>query len=89
MSQNQPETQSRYHTAKQWEIAFFSLNNSATNLFLFAFGFLTYYATGIAGFATLLVSNLLGAARLFDGIIDPTIGVVMTVSTHAGENSAR
>lgn len=67
----------KYHQAKQWEIAFFSLNNSATNLYLFAFGFLTYYATGIAGFATLLVSNLLGAARLFDGIIDPSIGIIM------------
>lgn len=77
MSQNQPGTTGNYHRAKQWEIAFFSLNNSATNLYLFAFGFLTYYATGIAGFTTLLVSNLLGAARLFDGIIDPAIGVVM------------
>ncbi|MGP6139058.1 MULTISPECIES: MFS transporter [unclassified Jeotgalibaca] len=77
MSQNQSSTTSNYHRAKQWEIAFFSLNNSATNLYLFAFGFLTYYATGVAGFTTLLVSNLLGAARLFDGLIDPTIGVVM------------
>lgn len=77
MSEFKDGQASRYHQAKQWEIAFFSLNNSATNLYLFAFGFLTYYATGIAGFATLLVSNLLGAARLFDGIIDPTIGIVM------------
>lgn len=76
MSQ-QVEVQEKYHGAKQWEIAFFSLNNSATNLYLFAFGFLTYYATGIAGLATLTVSNLLGFARLFDGIIDPTIGIVM------------
>ncbi|XJS11663.1 MFS transporter [Aerococcaceae bacterium WGS1372] len=73
----QVEVSRKYHTAKQWEIAFFSLNNSATNLYLFAFGFLTYYATGIAGLATLTVSNLLGFARLFDGLIDPTIGIVM------------
>lgn len=77
MSENQFSTNSKYHRAKQWEIAFFSLNNSATNLYLFAFGFLTYYATGIAGFTTLVVGNLLGAARLFDGIIDPAIGVIM------------
>ncbi|MGO4994551.1 MFS transporter [Jeotgalibaca porci] len=77
MSQNQSSTTGNYHRAKQWEIAFFSLNNSATNLYLFAFGFLTYYATGIAGFTTLVVGNLLGAARLFDGFIDPTIGVIM------------
>ncbi len=77
MSPIQKESLEDYHQAKQWEIALFSLNNSATNLYLFAFGFLTYYATGIAGFATLIVSNLLGAARLFDGLIDPTIGVIM------------
>lgn len=75
--QQQVEVAEKYHTAKQWEIALFSLNNSATNLYLFAFGFLTYYATGVAGLATLTVSNLLGFARLFDGLIDPTIGIVM------------
>lgn len=71
------ENTERYHRAKQWEIALFSLNNSATNLYIYAFGFLTYYATGIAGLATLLVSNVLGGARLFDGIIDPAIGIIM------------
>lgn len=75
MAQN--ETLGQYHRAKQWEIALFSLNNSATNIYLFAFGFLTYYATGIAGLSILTVSSLLGAARLFDGLIDPTIGVVI------------
>lgn len=66
-----------YHRAKYWEIALFSLNNSASNLYLFGFGFLTYYATGIAGLATVLVGSILGAARLFDGIIDPTIGFII------------
>ena len=77
MAQNVNAPQEQYHNAKQWEIALFSLNNSASNLYLFAFGFLTYYATGVAGFATLTVSSLLGAARLFDGLIDPMIGVIM------------
>lgn len=77
MAQNEDQHVGQYHQAKQWEIAFFSLNNTATNIYLFAFGFLTYYATGIAGLATLTVSSLLGAARLFDGVIDPMIGVVI------------
>lgn len=76
MVQNE-EHLGKYHGAKQWEIALFSLNNSATNIYLFAFGFLNYYATGIAGLAILTVSSLLGAARLFDGIIDPTIGIII------------
>lgn len=69
--------ETKYHRAKQWEIGFFSLNNSATNLYLLAFGFLTYYATGIAGLGILTVTNLMGFARLFDGLIDPTIGVMI------------
>lgn len=70
-------TEQKYHRAKQWEIAFFSLNNSATNIYLLSFGFLTYYATGLAGLATLTATNLMGVARLFDGLIDPTIGVMI------------
>ncbi len=44
---------------------------------MFAFGFVTYYATGIIGLATLTVANLLGAVKLFDGLIDPLIGVII------------
>lgn len=77
MAQNVNAPIEQYHNAKQWEIALFSLNNSASNLYLFAFGFLTYYATGVVGFATLTVASLLGASRLFDGLIDPMIGVIM------------
>lgn len=87
MSEFKDGQASRYHQAKQWEIAFFSLNNSATNLYLFAFGFLTYYATGIAGFATLLVSNLLGAARLFDGLLTQQSVLLWINSIHDGGNS--
>jgi len=77
MAQNVNAPIEQYHNAKQWEIALLSLNNTASNLYLFAFGFLTYYATGVVGFATLTVASLLGAARLFDGLIDPMIGVIM------------
>lgn len=77
MAENESNISDKYHRAKQWEIAFFSLNNSATNLYLLAFGFLTYYATGPVGLTTLIVGNVLGAVRLFDGIIDPAIGIIM------------
>jgi Na+/melibiose symporter-like transporter len=77
MAQNETQNTGQYHQAKQWEIALFSLNNSASNLYLLAFGFLTYYATGPVGLTTLIVGNVLGAVRLFDGLIDPTIGVIM------------
>lgn len=65
----------QYHTAKWWQIVLFSLNNSSTNLYLFAFGFVTYYSTGLVGLAALFISQLMGYVRIFDGVIDPAIGV--------------
>lgn len=77
MAENTEKNIGHYHQAKQWEIALFSLNNSASNLYLLVFGFLVYYASGPVGLTTLIVGNVLGAVRLFDGLIDPTIGVIM------------
>ncbi|WP_077325437.1 MFS transporter [Virgibacillus siamensis] len=66
-----------YNTAKLWQIGLFTLNNTSTNLYLFALTFVTYYATGFVGLAVLVVSTLLGAMRLFDGIIDPAVGFII------------
>ncbi|WP_087974174.1 MFS transporter [Oceanobacillus rekensis] len=63
-----------YNTAKLWQIAFFTLNNTATNLYMFAIGFVSYYATGIAGLSVVVVSTILTLMRVFDGITDPIIG---------------
>ena len=77
MASKAVEDNYRYHTAKLWQIGLFTLNNTSTNLYLFALGFVTYYATGFVGIAVLAVSTLLGAMRLFDGIIDPAIGFII------------
>jgi Na+/melibiose symporter-like transporter len=37
-------------------------------------GFVAYYATGVAGLTVVVVSTILTAMRLFDGITDPIIG---------------
>ncbi|GEN45984.1 MFS transporter [Alkalibacillus haloalkaliphilus] len=66
-----------YHQAKLWQIAFFALNNTATNIYLFALGFVTYYATGVAGLAVVVVSTILAAMRAFDAITDPLIGFII------------
>jgi Na+/melibiose symporter-like transporter len=67
----------QYHTAKLWQIGFFALNNTSTNLHLFVLGFVTYYATGIAGLAVMAISTVLMAARIFDGVIDPAVGYII------------
>ena len=63
--------------SKLWQIGFFALNNTATNLYAFAMSFVTYYATGIAGLLVVVISTLLTATRIFDGITDPIIGYVI------------
>lgn len=69
--------QENYHTAKLWQIILFSLNNSATNVYNFAIGFVSYYATGIAGLSVVVVSMILTSMRVFDGITDPIIGYII------------
>ncbi|MBY5034970.1 MFS transporter [Streptococcus gallolyticus] len=66
-----------YNRAKLWQIIMFAANNTSTNIYLVAFSFVTYFSTGILGLAALFVSQLMGYIRIFDGIIDPTIGVII------------
>ncbi len=66
-----------YNRAKLWQIIFFSMNNSSTNIYLAAFSFVTYFATGVLGLAAIFISQLMGYIRIFDGFIDPAIGVLI------------
>lgn len=66
-----------YNRAKTWQMMFFVMNNTATNCFMFFIGFITYYATGVAGLALMTVSTIVTAMRMFDGITDPIIGFVI------------
>lgn len=65
----------KYRTAKVWQIGAFALNNTATNAFMFLMTFVSYYATGVVGLGTVLVSTLITASRLWDGVTDPIIGL--------------
>ncbi|MDB0581030.1 MFS transporter [Salinicoccus roseus] len=67
----------QYHTAKLWQIAAFALNNTATNIFLFGMGFVTYYTTGVAGLTVMAVSTILALMRVFDSVTDPLIGFII------------
>lgn len=79
MAQNTVERSENvaYNRAKLWQIILFALNNSSTNIYLVAFTFVTYLSTGVLGLAALFVSQLMGYIRIFDGFIDPTIGVII------------
>ena len=55
-----------YNRAKTWQIGLFALNNIATNFYMFLMMYVSYYATGAAGIAVVLISSLLTSMRMFD-----------------------
>lgn len=63
--------------AKIWQIGFFASNNTATNMFMFLMMNVAYYATGIAGLGTVIVSTIITGSRIWDGFTDPVIGYWM------------
>lgn len=67
----------KYNRAKIWQIAFFAANNMATNCYAVLMMYVSYYANGVAGIAISIVSILLTSLRIFDGITDPIIGVLI------------
>lgn len=77
MANHAIETNGKYNLAKMWQIGFFTLNNTATNLYMFALTFVSYYATGVAGLSVVVVSSILTFMRIFDSITDPIIGFII------------
>ena len=71
----EPET--GIHRAKIWEIAFYALNNSSTNLYMFIFMYITYYLTGIAGVGVALAGTIMTVMRVWDGVTDPIVGFIV------------
>lgn len=64
-----------YRRAKIWQMGFFAANNSATNIYMFLMMNVAYFATGVVGLGTVLVSTIITGSRMFDGITDPIIGL--------------
>lgn len=64
----------QYNRAKPWQLLFFVFNNTASNCYLCMLMFVNLYAGNVAGLAVMFVSNIMMAARFWDGITDPIIG---------------
>lgn len=67
----------QYNRAKTWQLLFFAFNNTASNIYLSLMGFVNLYAGNVAGLAVLLVSNIMMAARFWDGVTDPIVGFIV------------
>ena len=66
-----------YNNVKIWQMALFSLNTAAVNIYMALMVYMSYYANQVAGFSVLLISMILMVMKLFDGITDPIAGFVM------------
>lgn len=67
----------KYNSAKTWQLGFFTLNNTATNMFMFFMGFMQYFATGTLGLSLVFASFVITGSRIWDGITDPIIGLLI------------
>ena len=61
---------------KAWgRLSLFSLNNCATNTYMFLMMYVSYYATGVAGLGVAIIGIIGTVSRLWDGITDPFVGM--------------
>ncbi|NCC07363.1 MAG: glucuronide permease [Clostridia bacterium] len=75
------------HRAKIWEIGFYALNNTSTNIYMFAFMYIAYFLTGIVGVGVVLAGSITTIMRMWDGVTDPFIGyIVDKTNTKFGKN---
>ncbi|MDR3310356.1 MAG: MFS transporter [Oscillospiraceae bacterium] len=71
------DLQTGIHRAKTWQTGLFALNNTAVNIYYMMMTYMSYYTAGVLGLGVALVSAILTAFNIFDGITDPVIGLIM------------
>lgn len=65
------------HRSPMWRIAGYSLNDTATILYLMMMSYVSYYLIGFIGVATILASSFSAIMRVWDGVTDPLIGLFL------------
>ncbi|HLR92145.1 MAG TPA: MFS transporter [Atopostipes sp.] len=70
------EREIKYNRSKNWQLFVFSLAPTANLLFMMTMGYVSYYATGVAGLGTAIVSTALTGTTILDGILDPIVGFI-------------
>lgn len=66
-----------YRRAKTWQIALSQLNSASAMCFYILIGYASYVANVGYGIATAAVGAILTSARIFDGITDPIIALLI------------
>jgi Na+/melibiose symporter-like transporter len=64
--------------AKLWQLCLFAFNNGATNIYyILTSVYITYYANGVLGLMLIFATTMVTIMRVFDGITDPIIGLLI------------
>ncbi|XME02414.1 MFS transporter [Lachnospiraceae bacterium C1.1] len=63
--------------AKWWQVAGLAVNDIGTNTYMWMMIFISYYLNGIVGVGVVVASSLATAMRLWDGVTDPLIGMIL------------
>ncbi|MBR4888303.1 MAG: MFS transporter [Clostridia bacterium] len=75
------------HRAKLWEIAFYALNNTSTNVYMMVVGSISYFLVGIVGVGAVLAGSIVTLLRVWDGVTDPFVGMAVdNTNTKFGKN---
>ena len=81
------EPKTGVHRAKLWEIGFYALNNTSTNAYLILVSSISYFLVGIVGVAAVLAGSIVTIMRIWDGVTDPFIGMLVdNTNTKFGKN---
>ncbi len=72
-----PMEEGSIHRAHIWEICFYTMNNTATNTYLVLMMSVSYYLVGIVGLLTVVAGTVVTVMRIWDGVTDPFIGLVI------------
>ncbi len=63
-----------YNRAKTWQLAFFALNNTSTNIAMFFMGYYAMFTQNVLGLSAVVIGVIGTSMRIFDGLTDPLIG---------------
>lgn len=71
------EPKTGIHRAKTWEIAFYALNNTSTNMYQMLFMYVMYFLSGIVGVGVVAAGMIATTLRIWDGVTDPFVGFIL------------
>ncbi|MCM2677447.1 MFS transporter [Alkalicoccobacillus plakortidis] len=71
------EREQKFRRAKTWELFMYPTFSIGHNGFMFLMTLVSYYAAGIVGLGTVVASYIISGSRIFDGITDPLIALII------------